>query len=220
MPARWIKDRMSTNFGQKLFAVAAAVALWWSYGAARSGEEAIEASVRFVNSPAGLEINPDQIPAVTAVLRGPQSSLRRLRNNGLSLLVDCTDVYGPGQHTANIDARALQLPGDVELVKATPSQFRFLLETSAVKEVEIAPQFVGEMQPGYVLANYVVQPRTLRVRGPEHRIALIEAVQTDPIDLQGQVGDRSYSTTAFLSDPYLRFVDDPHVTVYVVIHKR
>ncbi len=208
------------HFGSKLFALAASIALWWSFGAASSGEEAIEASVRFVNTPANLEVNPDQIPAVTAILRGPRATLRRIRNSGLTLLVDSSDVYGPGQHTANINREALQLPSDVEFVKATPSQFRFLLEASAIKEVGVAPQFVGEMEPGYVLAGYVVQPRTLRIRGPEDRIALIEAVQTDPIDLHGEVGDRSFRSTAFLSDPYVRFVDEAEVSVHVTIRKR
>ncbi len=208
------------HFGSKLFALAASIALWWSFGAASSGEEAIEASVRFVNTPAELEVNPDQIPAVTAILRGPRATLRRLRNSGLTLLVDSADVYGPGQHTANITREALQLPSDVEFVKATPSQFRFLMEASAIKEVGIAPQFVGEMEPGYVLADHIVQPRTLRIKGPEDRVALIEAVQTDPIDLHGEVGDRSFRTTAFLSDPYVRFVEDAEVVVHVTIRKR
>jgi len=216
----WIQDRIRLNFGSKLFALAAATALWWSFGAASSGEEAIEATVRFVNTPADLEVNPDQIPSVTAILRGPRTTLSRLRTTGLSLLVDSSDVYGAGQHTANINRESLQLPSDVEFVKATPSQFRFLLETSAIKEVGIVPQFVGEMEPGYVLGNYVVQPRTLRVRGPEDRVALVEAVQTDPIDLRGEVGDRSFSSTAFVSDPYLRFLDSPEVTVHVTINKR
>jgi YbbR domain-containing protein len=216
----WIKDRIRLNWGSKLFALAAATALWWSFGAARSGEEALEATVRFVNTPDNLEVNPDQIPSVTAILRGPRTTLQRLRDQGLALLVDSSDIYGPGQHTANINRESLRLPSDVEFVKATPSQFRFLMETSAIKEVEVVPQFVGEMQPGYALGNYVVQPRTLRIRGPEDRVSLVEAVQTDPIDLRGEVGDRSYSTTGFVSDPYLRFVDSPEVTVYVTIRKR
>lgn len=208
------------NFGSKLFALTAAIALWYSFGAARSGEEALEATVRFVNTPPDLEVNPDQIPSVTAILRGPRTTLQRLRDNGLSLLVDSSAVYGAGQHTANINRESLQLPSDVEFVKATPSQFRFLMEASVLKEVEVVPQFVGEMEPGYVLGHYVVQPRTLRLRGPEDRVALVEAVQTDPIDLHGEVGDRSFTTTAFVSDPYLRFEDAPEVTVYVTINKR
>lgn len=216
----WIQDRIRNHFGSKLFALVAASALWYSFGAARSGEEAIEANVRFVNTSPDLEVNPDQIPSVTAILRGPRTTLRRMRDDGLSLLVDASDAYGPGQRTANINRDSLQLPSDVEFVKATPSQFRYMLEASAIKEIGIVPQFVGEMEPGYALGEYVTQPRTIRIRGPEDRVALVEAVQTDPIDLKGEVGDRSFVTTAFVSDPYLRFVDSPEVTVYVKIHKR
>lgn len=216
----WIQDRIRKNWGSKVVALMVAIALWLSFGPLSVGEEAIEAAVRFVNIPDALETNPDQIPSVTAMLRGPRATLSRLRSGGLTLVVDCEGVYGPGQHTANIDREALRLPGDVELVKAAPSQVRYSLAKSAIKEIGIVPQFVGEMEPGYVLDGYSTRPRMLRVRGPEDRIALIEAVQTDPVNLRGEVGGRSFETTAFLSDPYLRFIDSPRITVRVNIRKR
>ncbi|MBI1355372.1 MAG: hypothetical protein GC160_13580 [Acidobacteria bacterium] len=216
----WIQDRIRRNFGSKIVALLVAIVLWLTFGALRAGEEAMEAAVRFVNIPEDLEANPDQIPAVAVMLRGPRPTLSRLRAGGLTLTVDCADVFGAGQHTANIDRAALRLPGDVEFVKAAPSQLRYTLEKSAIKEIGIVPQFVGEMETGYVLDGYATKPRMLRVRGPEDRVALVEAVQTDPINLSGEVGGRSFETTAFLSDPYLRFVDSPRITVRVNIRKR
>ena len=120
----------------------------------------------------------------------------------------------------NVTGRTLGLPPGVSLVKSIPSQLRFSLEESQTREVEVTPSFSGGYQEGYVIEGYWVEPQTLMVAGPAERVALVEQVGTDPIDLTGVIGSRSFRTTAFLSDPYLRFVDDATVSVEVRMRKR
>jgi hypothetical protein len=86
--------------------------------------------------------------------------------------------------------------------------------------VEIQPQFVGTYEREYALALVRLDPPRLVVVGPESRIALVDVVSTDPIDLTEVVGGRSFRVTAYLPDPYLRFDSDPTVTVEVQMRKR
>jgi hypothetical protein len=204
----------------RILAVLAGVGLWAYSNMQSAGQEALQAAVRFQNVPGGLEINPDQIESISVLLRGRRERLRALTNKGLVVSVDCSEVYGPGERTVNVDAKSLNLPESVDFVKAVPSQLRFTLEERAEKVVEVVPQFVGEIAAGYVLDGYRVDPPTLTIAGPAARVGLVEQVSTDPISLAGEVGSRSFRTTAFLADPYLRFESDSAVTVEVHMRTR
>jgi hypothetical protein len=204
----------------KAFAIGAALALWSYANLQSAGLETLDAAVRFQSVPTDLEINPDQIESISVLLRGRRDRLRTLTNRGLVVAVDCSEIYGPGERTVNVDADSLNLPRAVEFIKAVPSQLRFTLEERSEKLVEVAPQFVGEIPDGYVLDGYRVDPPTLTIAGPAGRVALVEQVSTDPISLAGEVGSRSFRTTAFLADPYLRFAADASVTVEVHMRTR
>jgi len=215
-----LADSWTKNMLAKAIAVSAATALWAFANLQSAGQEALQAAVRFQNVPPGVEINPDQIESISVVLRGRRDRLQTLARSGLVIDVDCSEVYGPGERTVNVDADSLRLPRSVEFVKAVPSQLRFTLEKRAEKLVEVVPQFVGEIPAGYVLDGYRVEPSTLTIAGPADRVALIEQVSTDPISLAGEVGGRSFRTTAFLADPYLRFASEAKVTVEVRMRTR
>ena len=197
----------------KLLAVLAAVVLWAGVRLDSSGQQALDAGVRYVNVPPDLEINPDRAGHVSVLVEGPLRALAALDAEGLALHVDCTR-FTPGQvATIDVDEQVLALPAGVRFLKAVPSQVRVELEQTAAKMVEVVPDLRGVSEAGYQIDFYKVEPPALRVAGPKSRMAFIDSVSTDPIDLTGQVGPRTIRTTAFLSDPYLRFSDGSSVEV-------
>ncbi len=216
----WLRDSMEHNMTVKLVSLAVAVLIWGAFTAGSSGQEAFEAAVRFDRVPSGMEINPDQASHLTVMLEGPPWRLSDLHSRGVVLEVDCADTYDEYEKTVNVTTRSLGLPPGITLVKSIPSQLRYSLEESKTRQVEVSPSFSGGYQEGYVLEGFWVEPQTLKVAGAAERVALVEQVGTDPIDLTGVIGGRSFRTTAFLSDPYLRFVGDATVTVEVRMRKR
>ena len=215
-----LRDRIDHNLSVKIFSVVAAVLVWLALGAGSSGQESFEAEVRFERAPEGMEVNPDQASRLTVLLRGPRQRLADLRASGLVFRVDCSDIYSEYEKTVTVTDRTLGLPPGVSLVKSIPSQLRFSLDASQSREVEVTPSFSGGYSEGYVLEGYWVEPQKLTIAGPAERVALVEEVGTDPIDLMDVIGGRRYRTTAFLSDPYLRFVGDATVSVEVRMRKR
>ena len=195
----WIQDRIRKNWGSKAVALMVAIALWLSFGPLSVGEEAIEAAVRFVNIPDALETNPDQIPSVTAMLRGPRATLSRLRSGGLTLVVDCEGVYGPGQHTANIDREAYDCRA-TWFVKARRRRCAIRWRNRPSRRSGSCRSSSAKWSPA-TCSTAIPPARACCGFVPEDRIALIEAVQTDPVNLRGEVGGRSFETTAFLSTP-------------------
>jgi hypothetical protein len=213
-------DSLGKNLLAKAFAILAAISLWAYANLQSTGQEALRATIRFQSVPPNLEINPTQIEGLSVLLRGRRDRLRTLTNDGLVLTVDCSEIYRPGERTVIVVPESLHLPRGIEFIKSVPSQFRFMLEERSEKQVEVAPQFVGEIPAGYVLDGYRVEPTTVTIAGPADRIALIEQVSTDPISLAGEVGSRSFRTTAVLADSNLRFVGDASVTVEVRMRTR
>lgn len=215
-----LHQALTRNLGAKLLAIGIGVALWASFAAESVGQEAFTAVVRYLRTPSGLELNPDEAEHVTVILRGGRTQLGELRRDGLVLEVDCAEVYRSGLHTVTVSAEGLHLPPSVEFVKAIPSQLRFSLEQQGRRRVSVAPQFVGAYADGYTLEEFTVQPEALTIIGPADRVALVEAVSTDPIDLSEVVGRRSFQVAAYLADPYVRFASDPTVTVDVHMRRR
>lgn len=220
MPQSKIAGLIGRYPGSKLLALACAVGVWAAVGTASRGEEIFDVSLRFTGVGEGLAVNPDQLEPVTVQLRGPRSRLQGLRTNGVIVTVDCSNVYGPTERTINIHEASLRLPPTVEFVRAVPSQLRFTLQQESSRQVEVFPQFVGQYEDGYEVARRRVDPEQLTVVGPPDRLALVEQVGVDPIDLSGVVGTRSFRVSAFLADPYLRFEGDPTVTVEVEMRRR
>jgi len=57
---------------------------------------------------------------------------------------------------------------------------------------------------GYRVQAAEVDPIKVRIHGPEQRVAALESVPTDPIDLSGVVGDKEIRTHVNVGDPQLR----------------
>jgi YbbR domain-containing protein len=217
---RSLRENLSSTSGLKVAALIGAIALWSSFAGQPVSDASFEAHIDYVNVPEDLELNPDQAERITVMLRGPQTVLQTLRSRDIAVQADLSDVYGPGEKTLNVAEMNLGLPDGVHLVKAIPSQLRFTLEAQARREVAIQPQFVGSYEREYTLDSVRLDPRTLTVVGPESRVALIDVVTTDAIDLTEVVGGRSFRVTAYLPDPYIRFEQDPSVNVDVQMRKR
>lgn len=215
-----LRENLATGLGLKTAAVVGAILLWVSFAGESLSDATFEARLHYVNVPENLELNPDQADRVTVFLRGPASKLAELRSGQVGVGADFSDIYGPGEKTLTVAEMNLGLPDGVRLIKAVPSQLRFTIEAQARHEVEIQPQFVGTYEREYALALVRLDPPRLVVVGPESRIALVDVVSTDPIDLTEVVGGRSFRVTAYLPDPYLRFDADPTVTVEVQMRKR
>ena len=209
-------DSRPRHTGLKVLSVVFAVVVWWSFVLEETVETSFRAALHYTAVPEGLELNPDQVDAVTLVLAGPRGRLAGLSQSPPSVEVDFGAIRDPGDYTFDIGDLRLGLPSGVRLARAIPSQVRLSLERSVRRQVTIYPDLAGTPEGRTVVAVEVNPPR-LWVAGPERRIALVRNVTTDPIDLATVVGRRTFFSVAYLPDPYLRFEQDPHIEVTVTV---
>lgn len=208
------------DLGLKLFALAWGIGIWSFLASQGEVEAPFEAGVHYSGIPGDLELNPDQVDRITVMLRGPRAQLSELHRHGLSVELDFSDVYQPGETTFTVDESNLQLPARVRLIQAIPSQVRLSLERRARREVPVQPALVGGYQTGYTLGSFSVYPPSLVIVGPESRVSLVDAVTTDPIDISEVIARERFVATAYVPDPYLRFEQNPRVHVEVVMERQ
>jgi YbbR domain-containing protein len=114
----------------------------------------------------------------------------------------------------------VKLARGVRMVRAIPSEVRFLFERRLVRRVPVAVRFTGQGQNGYTVAHQSVTPDRLEIAGPASRVARIAAAVTDPVDLSSAAGTSTFRVNAFVEDSFVRFHSSPQVVVTVTMKKK
>jgi hypothetical protein len=214
----WFHRYILHNLGLKLFALAAATVLWALTVAEPAMETTVNVPIEFHNAPPDLEILWDQPPTVHVQVKGPQSRVRTLAGE-VAVVLDLLPVQQPGGRTFPLDSSRVLLPRGMSLVRAMPSQVRLVFERRLTRDIRVLPRFTGVHQPGYEIGAYTVDPPALKVVGPVSRVALLDFVMTDPIDVSSLIGSGNFATTAYLEDANLRFENIKTVRVQVAMRR-
>lgn len=207
------------NAGWKLLAVAIAICIWALVASEPELASFAAVSLQYKNLPPDLEISSSLIETVYLELRGPSGELRTLNTHRPAVILDMSGVR-PGERTFALGEQDVRLPRGVHLVRAIPAQVRFDFERHTTKEVPVLVRFKLDSQPDYEVAGYTVNPAKVRIQGPESRVARINSVASDPIDLAGVVGTAEFRVNTFLEDSYVRFQSVPTVAVAVTMKKK
>lgn len=215
-----LRQHVLNNLGLKLLSLAGAVVLWALIGAEPELETSVSVPLEFHNMPQELELVSEQTPNVYLMVRGPSGKVRNINRSEVAVVLDLLPVRQAGAQTFTLDASQCVLPRGVRLMRAMPSQVRLNFEKRLTREVRVLPRFIGTYPAGYEIASYAVDPPMLKVVGPDSRVALIDYVTTDPIDLSRLIGSASYPRNAYLEDPHLRFENLQSVRVNVEMKKK
>jgi YbbR domain-containing protein len=215
---KWITE----NVAWKLLAVAIAVLLWMFVASEPELSTFVTVPLAYKNLPEDLEISGEPVNSVSLELRGPAGELRSLGETGglrPAVVVDMTGVE-QGERTYPIGDGNVKLSRGVRLVRAIPSEARFEFERRRARMVNVLPRFDGDGTNGYRVDQFTVEPKQLQVVGPASRVARIESVVTDGVNVSSVVGAAEFRVNAFVDDPYVRFAGSPQVTVAVTMKKQ
>jgi YbbR domain-containing protein len=207
------------NIGWRLLSLALATLVWIAVHHEPIIFSVLAAPVQFKNAPSDLEISSDIIEAVDIETRGPAELLRNLSEKRVAVVLDFATVREPGERTFPVERKNTNLPRGVELVRIIPSQLRYIFERRVVRKVHVDPQVSGSLPNGLHLVSTISNPPELAIIGPESKVARVNVLRTDPVDLKGIAEDKNVRVTAFLPNAQLRFKDPPEVTVKVSVAK-
>lgn len=210
---------LTRHFSWKLGSLTLAVLLWFAILGEPELVTTHTAPILYKNLPRDLLIGSDALDQVRVELRGPSGKLSPDRLAEMAVLLDLSDVKGPGERTFTLSDADFHLSQGVTFLRSVPSQLRVRFARLLSREVPVSVRIYAQPPPGYRLVSQQAVPDTLRIAGPEDRVTAVSGAETDAIDLSGITGNTEIKANAFISDPQIRFEVSPVVTVKVIVEK-
>jgi YbbR domain-containing protein len=211
---------LTENPGWKLLALAISALLWYAFVGETELAASLPAAVQFKNVPQDLEVSAETLDRVFVRLKGPATRLNAGSLRDVTVVLDLSQVNGPGERSYTLSGDNLQLPAGVEVSRIVPSQMRLRFEKRITRDIPIEIRFAGPPHAGYRITGHEALPQKVRVTGPENRVEALQSVQTDAIDLSSTVGNAEFRVPAFVPDPHVRFDGNPPtITVRVFMQK-
>jgi YbbR domain-containing protein len=213
-----VRNWITHNWFLKLLSFGFAMTLWVAVASETSSEIGIEVPLEYRNVPAQMEITGDAANTVEVRLRGAANVVKDITPKQVSTTVDLSHVI-PGERTIMLTAQNVQVPFGTEVIRISPSQVRISIEQTISKMVSVVPTTQGQPADGLEVGNVMISPGKVRLQGPESRIASVDSVSTDPINVSGKSTSFQQSVGLELPDPQLRIPEPSRVDVRIEIRK-
>jgi len=211
---------LTRNLVWKLFALAAAFAVWLNVSNEPDLATIVSVPVQYNHFPKDLEISSDIVETVDLEARGPSGLLSGLHDGRLAAVIDFAGVTVPGERTFTITNKELKLPRGIELVRTIPAQLRFKFERRATRYVPVEVRYSGKLPPGYAVASVEVTPPRLEIAGPESHVMSSGHLQSDPLDLTGINSEKTETLAVYADEPEVRILNAPQVKVKIRVARR
>lgn len=199
-----LRINLFRNTGLKLISVLLAGLLWLFVENEKTGLKSVEVALEYTNTPETLVLMPESRATITAVIRGPEALLPRLREGSLTASVDLR-AETSGEIRRQLTPEDVSVPYWAEVERVEPQQFVFTLDNMASKIIPVLPKVMGSVADGYVFKDFVVNPSKVTITGPETIIEGVREIWTNPLVLDGM-------TESFQQTVEVR-ADRPGITV-------
>lgn len=207
------------NFGLKVLSLLLATGMWFLISRdEQPAEVAVRSPVVFQNVPSQLEISSESIPETQIRVRGPERTIRQLKNNEVQAEIDLAGAKN-GERTFDLTSRQVRHPRDVEVVQIVPSQLHLSFDTRMMRQVDIHPRVTGVFATGQQIVQIEADPSRITISGPRHHVETVDAAITDPIDATGTLGTAVFTTNVYVPDPLVQVEQTTSIRVTVVVQK-
>jgi len=216
----WVARLVSHNFWWKVLALAIATLIWALVASEPELSTFVTARLEYKDLPGELELSSEPVTQIVLELRGPPGELRGMGDGGQhpGAILDMSNA-APGERTFPIGAANVRLSRGVHLVRAIPSQVRIAFERRLERSVPVVVRMHGDVRGHYRIASATAEPAQLAIFGPQSRVAHVNSVLTDPVDVSSLTATGRFQVNAFSGDAFVRFRSTPAVTVTVTIAK-
>jgi YbbR domain-containing protein len=214
----WLRKIFLEDWSTKLIALAITLGLWFGITGQQTPDTRPFSEVRISFRVSGdLEISNEPLRQVEITLTGDKGKLDRLDKRDLVVSVDLSS-YNQGERLVQLrpDSVSLELssggdlPGGIKVAHIEPSLVLLKLEPREEREVEVKPEFDGQLPEGMEIYEdeTVVTPAKVRVRGPSSYVNSIDTVSTDKISLDNRKTDFTSKQVAInLLNPKITVLD-------------
>ena len=124
-------------------------------------------------------------------LRGEANSIYSILEDDIEVFVDMEGIEAPGDYTATVQWRKKGAALGVEPLQITvdPMEINFSLDYKVSKFVPLVASFRGQVDPGFALTSYSLNPSQVIIEGPAELMVGVTELYTEPVDLDGRQND-------------------------------
>jgi hypothetical protein len=147
--------------------------------------------------PLAVEGGSDLVPArkytgtVRIHLRGSASAITPVLETDIAAFIDIGAIKSPGTYSLPVQLRRSNtaFTNDTLDISVDPIEVSITLDKRDSKFVNVSPILRGQVQDGYELSSWQVNPARIRIDGPLGTVRHIEQLSTERIDIEGRSGD-------------------------------
>ncbi|MCB0308315.1 MAG: hypothetical protein KDD48_03005 [Bdellovibrionales bacterium] len=170
----------------KLLSLGMALFLWFMVRAERKLETNLDVSIELANIPKNLVIAREFDSILQVRVVGPSSKVERLKQDHSNAYRLDLSSAKTGANTFWIHEEDLELPFGVRIVQVVPQVVKIYLDQSLEKQVPVVARFAGQLEYGFEIVSYKVNPPVLKVKGTKSELDGLGKIQTIPVSLDGR----------------------------------
>ncbi|MFQ5742641.1 MAG: YbbR-like domain-containing protein [Acidobacteriota bacterium] len=215
---RAIEPSPGENFNLKVVALGLALLLW----VAVNGEESVpiiqSAPVELVNLPPGLALADEYRESVDVRIRGSARRIRDLTPGVVRVRLDLSNAHA-GENTMVLSDEFIAVPLGLEVTRVNPAEIHLLLEERVEATVPILSVIEGEPAAGYEVVAKRLQPSVALVNGPRSRVAHLDRLRTQTVDVTGLKQSFSQRVAIRSEDPFVELAEEREVQLTIEIRE-
>jgi YbbR-like protein len=183
MPKARMIERIFSNLGYKLTALALSLLVWYIV----QGEEILEVNAKLdvvIELPNSLALRDGDILSRDITLRGPRLLVGAQQGKSVTAIIRVpSGKYGSLRY--RLDKEFIpQWDNRVRLTIHDP-YVTFSVEEKVTKSLEVKPSVLGDVADPFTIDEVSSVPASIEVTGPRSDIAKLSALTTEPLDVTG-----------------------------------
>jgi YbbR domain-containing protein len=203
------------HLGLKAASLALGTLLWFTVSGQQVERSVARVPVVYRNIPAGLEIT-DRPDEVTVEMRGSYNIVSSLGPSNVNVVVDLVDAR-PGPTVVPLRTDQAVVPLGVQVTQIDPGSVTLLLEKSGTMDMPVTARVEGQPAAGFAVGTITVDPKKVRVAGPESRLREVTSAITERVSVEGLSSTLTQTVSIGVPDNELRLTDVRMVRVTVTI---
>jgi hypothetical protein len=204
-----IKNLLTENLNLKLLSFAFALVLYSLVHGGQDARGSLSVDLE-VNLPpeSGDKVFVGSIPRdVRIFVRGSAQTIENLRGGAVHMILDLQDSPN---HVA-FTPKMVRLPEGlrVEVEQFEPPSIDLKWEQRVIRDVPVQVSVVGSPPSGYVVKGLVAEPKTVKVRGPQSDVMVLQQVSTEAFDVRTITAEGQYPRPLKIENPNPRLKTEP-----------
>ncbi|MDR1804048.1 MAG: hypothetical protein LBQ94_10640 [Treponema sp.] len=171
----------------------------------------ITLETRFFSVPIVIENLNGMVPSssyprmIRVSIRGEANSIYSVLEDDIEVYVDLDKFDAPGTYIVPVQWRrkgTAQLAEPMQ-VSVDPMEITLSVDHRRSKFVPVVADFVGQVETGYNMTSYTLNPNQIVIDGPAALMNGVTEVFTEQIDLSGRISDFNITAAILQRDPLI-----------------